>query len=172
MNITLKSSPEEGGDIKINTITPGISPWTGIYFNGTPITVTALPKQGYAFSHWTSENVVLDDFNSIQNTVNVPTNETLTAVFKPLEDGIQVFPNPSNDFFTIKYETQQNEQISISLINTEGKKIKTIVSHSFIHPEGEHQIVFNIKENNLAIGMYFIEFKTSNYTNTIKLIVD
>ncbi|MGY6559026.1 MAG: CotH kinase family protein [Nitritalea sp.] len=49
------------GYIRVNTLdilpmTPGVSdtpyPWTGIYFNEIPISVTAFSLPGYAFSHW------------------------------------------------------------------------------------------------------------------------
>ncbi len=60
-NVTLDVSDNEHGYIKLNTIdvngtTPGISespyPWSGIYFQRIPISVTAVPKPGYIFSHW------------------------------------------------------------------------------------------------------------------------
>ena len=42
--------------VSINSSTPGIGtnvyPWTGTYFRGVPITVTAVPKPGYRFSSW------------------------------------------------------------------------------------------------------------------------
>ncbi len=59
--ITTDVSAPEHGHIRINTIdimsaTEGISadpyPWTGIYFQGIPVTFEAIPKPGYAFSHW------------------------------------------------------------------------------------------------------------------------
>lgn len=49
------------GYLKINTIelkegTDGINaqpnPWNGNYFSDVPITITAIPKDGYIFSHW------------------------------------------------------------------------------------------------------------------------
>jgi hypothetical protein len=64
VNITLNVSDAAAGIIKMNTIdvsntTPGISnnpyPWTGIYFNNIPVTLTAKPNDGYIFSHWSGD---------------------------------------------------------------------------------------------------------------------
>jgi len=57
--ITLQVNTDYGY-IRINTIdiledTPGVydpSIWTGVYFQDVPITITAVPKPGYSFSHW------------------------------------------------------------------------------------------------------------------------
>jgi PKD repeat protein len=59
-SLTLNIS-EYNGFIKINTIdiietTPGVKqnpyPWSGIYFEEVPITLTAKANKGYNFSHW------------------------------------------------------------------------------------------------------------------------
>ncbi len=58
----------KANSIDIKTTTPGItnaSSWTGIYFKGVPITLKAIPNEGYKFDHWegisgvtaTSENI-------------------------------------------------------------------------------------------------------------------
>lgn len=61
VKITLHVSDTGHGHIKINTInilgdTPGIPdnpyPWTGIYFQGVPVQLEAIPAPGYVFSHW------------------------------------------------------------------------------------------------------------------------
>ncbi len=87
-NITLNVSDDKHGHIKINTIdilenTPGIAvnpyPWTGIYFHGIPITVTALPKEGYQFSHWTGASSSSELSISITPTADV----SLMAHFVP-----------------------------------------------------------------------------------------
>ncbi|MDO8896357.1 MAG: CotH kinase family protein [Bacteroidales bacterium] len=59
--ITLEVSDPASGYIKINSIkvndeTPGIVenpyPWTGIYFQGVPLQLEAIPLQGYIFAGW------------------------------------------------------------------------------------------------------------------------
>jgi hypothetical protein len=62
ITITLTVNDTARGYVRINTIdivrsTPGVKenpyPWTGIYFEGNPVKVEAIPKPGYRFSHWT-----------------------------------------------------------------------------------------------------------------------
>jgi hypothetical protein len=52
LNVTVNVSDENAGRIKLNTITPGDYPFTGIYFENIPIKFTAIPKPGYKFVRW------------------------------------------------------------------------------------------------------------------------
>ena len=57
--LTIRTDPIQGY-VRINTIdiqkgTPGVkdpATWSGMYFQGVPFTVTAIPREGYHFSHW------------------------------------------------------------------------------------------------------------------------
>ena len=84
--VTLSVSDEEAGTIQINSIeisqnTPGISqnpyPWTGVYFEGIPVKLKPLPKEGYVFSHWSG------DVESMQEeiTINLTSDTSITANF-------------------------------------------------------------------------------------------
>ncbi|MDH5597542.1 MAG: CotH kinase family protein, partial [Cyclobacteriaceae bacterium] len=50
--IFIDIAEEHMGSVKLNTITINHSNWQGIYFEDVPITVTAIPNEGYTFSHW------------------------------------------------------------------------------------------------------------------------
>jgi hypothetical protein len=55
VRLALAVSNPDHGDIKINTIAVSGAtnlPWTGLYFKGHPVTVTAQPKPGYSFAGW------------------------------------------------------------------------------------------------------------------------
>jgi hypothetical protein len=46
----------------INAQTPGVNaaapyPWTGLYYSTVPATLTAVPYEGYWFSHWEQDGV-------------------------------------------------------------------------------------------------------------------
>ncbi len=62
---TLDVQPAGAGRIHISTIEPSEAeyPWSGVYFKGVPVRITAVPNPGYTFNHWAP--------NSIFNTDNV-----------------------------------------------------------------------------------------------------
>ena len=67
VDVTITTNTPVGGSVKINTIQPDFSncTWTGKYFTDYPITVTAIPAEGYHFIGW------LDDVISTEQTITV-----------------------------------------------------------------------------------------------------
>ena len=70
------------GTIQINTIIPDSLPWQGIYFDGNPVDISAVPDSGYLFSHWQT-NVTISGQDTLKQflTVNVDTNDLFRAFF-------------------------------------------------------------------------------------------
>jgi len=71
--LTLASDPPEGGTI---TATPS----GGTYDAGTPVTLTAIPNNGYAFKGWTGTSIT--DKSSLTTTVTINSDMTVTAHFE------------------------------------------------------------------------------------------
>ena len=80
VEITLNVSPPGAGFIKISTIVPDSLPWSGTYFDGAPVTVTAIPNPGFTFIGW-DENAFISDTASITFTSNFTDTTSLTANF-------------------------------------------------------------------------------------------
>ena len=61
-DVTLYNSDESKGKIVLNTVTPAMEngSWTGEYYTDYPVTVTAIPEEGYEFVGW-SGSVVSDE---------------------------------------------------------------------------------------------------------------
>ncbi len=79
VNITMNVNPPDAGRIEISTVISDSYPWTGVYFNGNPVRITAIPNPGFTFSHWSSGYV---SASSGQSTiVNFLTDDLLTANF-------------------------------------------------------------------------------------------
>lgn len=81
--LTLTVSPDGAGTVFVNgeEVTP--VPWSGVYFTGIAITVTAVPEEGYAFAGWeTGSGQRLSE--SPQIALAVGASETLTARFVPV----------------------------------------------------------------------------------------
>lgn len=102
-NITLNTDTSKGY-IKINTIdikssTPGVkdpSRWTGMYFTGIPVTITAIPEEGYVFDHW-------EGIEGYSDTVTFTHTRdmNITAVFRKATGGaptpvVTPIPTPTN----------------------------------------------------------------------------
>ncbi len=65
------------GKVVVNTVTIVSPSWSGKYFRGIPVTVTAIPDPGYRFSGW--ENASLPMSETI--TVNLTKDTTFSALF-------------------------------------------------------------------------------------------
>lgn len=79
--VTLKVNDVEGGTIRLNTTTPDLSAssWTGTYYTDYPVTVTAIPAEGYEFVGWSGS--VSSNSNTIETEVTTG-GITLEAIFE------------------------------------------------------------------------------------------
>lgn len=79
--VTVKMNDTAGGTIQLNTTTPDMSygSWTGKYYTDYPITVTAIPADGYKFVGWSGS--VTSDSATIETEV-LTGGITLEAVFE------------------------------------------------------------------------------------------
>jgi len=170
VDITLDVLPAGAGKIKISTITPESLPWTGIYFDGVPVTITAIANPGYEFKYWEANSnlAVNDSISSI--TLNVDTTDIFKAHFEILELGLDVFPNPFSNNITINFQLPKSMQVSLKLYSIIGQEVATIISPDTFHDEGSYSFTFDTNGLALAQGMYFIELKTKEFTKTIKLV--
>lgn len=83
VDITLDVQPAGAGVVKISTVTPETYPWKGVYFDGNPVTLTAIPNPGYSFANWSS-NTFISNQNEAAFTANVTAGATtFTANFGP-----------------------------------------------------------------------------------------
>ena len=80
--VSVKIEIGKGGFINFNNnIDYKQKEFLGQYFNGSPITITAIPEKGYAFSHWEGAGAVVNDKKL---TINLDKNAySLKAIFKP-----------------------------------------------------------------------------------------
>lgn len=76
---------------------------------------------------------------------------------------ISLYPNPSNDFITIKSENTLNTDLKVDLISLEGKKVKTVIISNY-----ETQ---NIDISYLSQGIYIANFYANNVLITNKKVV-
>jgi len=78
--IQIDVQPDGAGRIQLNSISPETYPWNGIYFQGVPVTFTAIPNPGYSFETWSNSNLV-SNVSAQSVTLDPLNNVALTASF-------------------------------------------------------------------------------------------
>ncbi len=108
--------------------------------------------------------------NSIAKDLNIiPTNGMvqILKVVRPGElDYMVTYPNPTDDFITVKFTVEKSGDISLSLYDLGGKQVKTIV-HTDLE-KGEHNYSTNI--GHLSSGTYIVVLKKDNGKQFNKVI--
>ncbi len=170
VGVTLQTEPAGAGTIHLNTITPDSLPWTGIYFNGNPITMTATAAPGFKFSHWKSDHVVNGDYPNASLRVNVDSNDTFTAVFEPLESTFMAYPNPFYDDLTLYYEVPEAGIVSLKVYDMTGRMVREILPTSNYQSAGAYQLNISAASLELAQGLYLFQLNSPGYSKTLKLI--
>jgi hypothetical protein len=176
VHVTLNAFPADGGNVKISTIIPGPLPWTGIYFNGNPIRLTAIANPGYEFSHWDTNRIfrTIDTTSSIN--LNIDRDVTFTAVFKKTTlvdnnyptttDHYYVYPNPSSGNFNIYFNDVNNGSYDIQIFNSLGQIVystsATVVNRKWIQ---------HVDIKNLPNGMYVVNINNGSIQHNIKMII-
>jgi uncharacterized delta-60 repeat protein len=94
-------------------------------------------------------------------TVALP-NETSPNNFVHLK----MYPNPVSDEINILFSLENQSQVEVSLINCEGKLIKTLTAKNF--SKGNHEMNFDLHD--LANGIYLMRFSSEESTSTIRLV--
>jgi hypothetical protein len=111
VNLTLNVHPEGAGKIHISTIEPSEYPWQGIYFNGVPIKIEAIPNPGYIFANWGANPLIANILNAVYLDTLDTYNTTFDAYFDVYDLGIDekeistrmfsLYPNPAVNSLTI-----------------------------------------------------------------------
>jgi len=148
----------------LNAETPGVqnyeSPSTmGLkYFEGHPVTITAIPKEGYHFSHWQHN---MSDIPTIEVT---GPGETYVAVFAPvlsITDQEEIpktlqllanYPNPFNPKTNISFSLPNLSIVLLEVYDILGQKITTLVDGPRL--PGDHTVTFDATHLNSGIYIY------------------
>jgi hypothetical protein len=84
----------------------------------------------------------------------------------------QNYPNPFNPETTIRYHIAQKGQVTITIYNMLGQKVKTLVDEN--KPAGAYIVVWNGRNERgvtVPTGMYFYRMKSGEFTQVRKLLL-
>jgi ligand-binding sensor domain-containing protein len=79
----------------------------------------------------------------------------------------QNFPNPFNPTTSIRYSLPQRSQVTLSMFNTLGQQVATLVNET--QEAGYHDVRFD--GNGLASGVYFYRIQAGSFVQTKKLLI-
>lgn len=80
----------------------------------------------------------------------------------------QNFPNPFNPVTNISFSLPRNGNVSLVVYDVFGKEVVKLINNVTLNP-GEYKIDFN--GTNLASGIYFYKFETSDFTETKRMVL-
>jgi hypothetical protein len=81
---------------------------------------------------------------------------------------VSVYPNPSRDMVNISYYLQGDGAVMISLFDAVGKLVQ-IVKNDTKQTAGQHYVMMD--GTNLDKGIYYLKVQTTNYSESLKLIM-
>ncbi len=98
-------------------------------------------------------------------------NLTPVGIEKPItgSESIKIYPNPVSNQFTIGYNLVRAAEVDIRMFDLTGKEIK-IIEKGF-KEKGNSQQTFNVQNEKLVKGIYFIKFQFDKSTYTKKLVI-
>ncbi len=164
ITLALSVSPDISGSIQLNTIQPDVYPWTGIYFDGVPVTMHAIPKPGFLFSHWEPNGYITDTLNPLFEG-NVSENTPFKAYFSeipPPVDGpdihFSLYPNPASNQLVISHDNKTlAEGCLFEIYDLNGRVL-------YQAPLDFASTTMSIDISKLRASLYFVKIKKNNAT--------
>lgn len=142
---------------------------TGLYPYGTRINITAIPNNGYTFSHWTN-----DAGDQICNDATLSIIATEDIILRPIfsaisvgadtlneKDIVRIYPNPVHAHLNIAGEFDEIQKLTFITIDGKTVKIK-----SGYRPGDK------IDVTQLPNGLYLLQIETDRGTTTHELLKD
>ena len=162
--VSTSATPQQGGTITVK-------PQGTEFDDGTQITLTAQPAEGYSFVSWSGDATG----NSANTTVTVSKDMNVTATFE-IKNGIntihksnnkstQIISTESTSGPAISYTIASPGLVSIRVYTTSGELIATPINN-VITSRGTHTISLN---TSFPAGIYLIQMHTANGKVTGKI---
>ncbi|MCF8299274.1 MAG: T9SS type A sorting domain-containing protein, partial [Saprospiraceae bacterium] len=82
------------------------------------------------------------------------------------------YPNPFNPTTTISFALPAESEVSISIYNIKGQKVKTLINE--VYEKGQHKIIWdglNASGKQAASGVYLYNMQTKDYSSTKKMLM-
>lgn len=80
---------------------------------------------------------------------------------------VSIYPNPLRQSATIRFELQEASRVTISVLDVNGRILRTVVDNSF-YPSGRHEV--SIDRGNLPAGQYLYQLRTDGGAVTKQMV--
>ncbi len=85
------------------------------------------------------------------------------------ESKFEIFPNPTNDNINVTYTVNESGAVKLDLVDIHGSLIETLINQQ--QSNGIYSSIFNLKELNIAKGIYFVKLSIADNLLIEKLVV-
>ena len=141
-----------------------LDPPGGIYEEGTVVTLTAVPDEGWAFGEWSGDA----SGSANPGTITIDGDKTVSAVFTDATaidefsgaPSMLMYPNPAKSKLHIKLNNLGDHHAEIMLRDIVGKAV-----YHQMHPDPD----VTIDVSSLDAGIYFLQMKSGDHVITRKL---
>ena len=176
--VSVSVTPIGAGQVKLNTLVID-NQWSGDYFPGAPISVTAVPRSGFKFKEWkgipdslASMNVDVENFTSFEAVFDTDLSTDEEKLIPTSSKLLSAYPNPFNNSVTIPYDIHSKSNVTIIISNVLGQKI---LSYNYQNrPPGNYKISWNGTNNrNISVsgGVYLVTLKTDSSIDFKKIVL-
>jgi hypothetical protein len=166
VDVTLDVIPPGSGKIQISTVTPETYPWQGVYFNGIPVKIEAIPNPGFGFLRWGTNQLITDSLNSVFNDTLNAIDATFTAYFADFTSAksfaktsdFVLYPNPANKSLHLINNGNTNyEDLKFRITDLNGRVMKD----GIITTTGRESV---IDINSMPSAVYLLSIFDANGT--------
>ena len=95
---------------------------------------------------------------SLEETRVVTVKKCYSNVDEGLASFVNVFPNPTRNYFTIRISLPSVKTVDITILNSLGQTIKTVENGSILNAN------YNVDLSNQSSGVYFVKIQTKDET--------
>ena len=176
--IKVSTAPAGYGRVDVNSLTID-NQWSGDYFPGVPIAVTAVPKTGFKFKEWkgipdslASINVDVGSISSFEAVFEADLSVDEEILLPTVSELKPAFPNPFNSSITIPYNIHTRSDVTITISNILGQKILSFNFNSQL--PGNYKVTWNgTNHRNISVsgGVYIVTLQTEKTTDFKKIIL-
>ncbi len=182
------------GTITVNSLsidpsTEGIEdspwPWTGHYFSGIPVRMSAEPEPGFEFVRWNKvpDGIAHETFTFSTEPVIEATSAGpihLIAEFRATETSVPDqetpvdfvlypnYPNPFNPSTTIRFALPEPAKVRVDVFDVTGRHVARLLDE--YRSEGHHRVSFDASVlPGLASGVYLYRLEAGSYREVRKM---